>query len=142
MKKNMSKVRVFRAFAGIAAGAVIVCLLVEGRFDFFEPRSVAYAFAVALSLMGAFVPASLVRGPQMRALPTSGESLSLESFGLTPKERIYVLEFLGGKQIKEIASDHGVAASTVRNALSLAYKKLGISSKAELLALGAYYRIE
>lgn len=138
----MSTVPVFRAIAGIMATAAIVCLLVEEGPDAFGPTTFAYSFAALLSLVGAFVPTPPASGLLAGALPSRGETLSLESFRLTPKERTYALEYLAGKRIKEIASDHGVASSTVRNALSLAYKKLGISDSAELLALGAYYRIE
>ena len=49
--------------------------------------------------------------------------------GLTRKGKKHVPEYLAGKQIKEIACDNRVFAST---ALSLAYKKLRISGGAEL----------
>jgi DNA-binding CsgD family transcriptional regulator len=71
-----------------------------------------------------------------------GDVLKLESFGLTAREREFVLEFLGGKTMKEIAIDHGVSFSTVRNALSSVYSKLELSGATELFALGARYRIE
>jgi DNA-binding CsgD family transcriptional regulator len=142
MKTNMSKVPVFRAIAGIAASTAIVCLLVEDGSDAFGPETIACALVALLSLAGAFVPASSARGLFTGPHPSGGEVLSLESFGLTRKEKTYVLESLAGKQIKEIASDQGVASSTVRTALSLAYKKLKVSGRAELLALNAYYRIE
>jgi DNA-binding CsgD family transcriptional regulator len=71
-----------------------------------------------------------------------GETLSLASFGLSPREREFALERIGGRSVKEIGSDHGVAASTVRNALSSAYRKLGITGSAELAALGATYKVE
>ena len=138
----MSKVPVFRAVAGIAASTAIVCLLVEDGSGAFGPETIAYALAALLSLAGAFVPTRATRGPFAGPRPSRGETLSLESFGLTRKEKTYVLEFLAGKQIKEIASDQGVTSSTVRTALSLAYKKLKVSGSAELLALSAYYRIE
>jgi DNA-binding CsgD family transcriptional regulator len=142
MKTNMSTVPVFRAVAGIAASTAIVCLLVEAGSDAFGPETIACALAALLSLAGAFAPAPSARGPFAGPRPSGAERLSLESFGLTRKEKAYVLEFLAGKQIKEIASDLGVSSSTVRTALSLAYKKLKLSGGAELLALSAYYRIE
>ena len=41
MKTHMSTVPVFRAIAGIAAVAAIVCLLVEEDLDAFEPTTIA-----------------------------------------------------------------------------------------------------
>jgi DNA-binding CsgD family transcriptional regulator len=132
MKKNMSTVAVFRAIAAFAASGAIVCLIAQEDSDAFEPATIPCAIAAILSLASAFT----------RPRPAHGEKLSLESFGLTRKEKAYVLEYLAGKQIKEIAIDNGVSASTVRTALSLAYRKLKLSGSAELFALGAYYRIE
>lgn len=142
MKTNMSTVPVFRAVAGIAASTAIVCLLVEDGSDAFGPETIACAFAALLSLAGAFVPAPSARGPFAGPRPSGGEVLSLESFGLTRKEQEYALEYLGGKHMKEIALEQGVSSSTVRNTLCSVYKKLRISGSAELLALGACYKIE
>jgi DNA-binding CsgD family transcriptional regulator len=139
MKTHMNRVPVFRAIAGIAAATAIVFLLVEEDFDAFEPATIANALAALLVLASVLVPTPPAGGPF--SMPR-GEVLRLESFGLTRREREYALDYIAGKQIKEIACDRGVGASTVRTALSLAYKKLGISSGAELRVLGAYYHVE
>ncbi len=135
----MSRGPVIRAIAGISAVAAIVCLLVEEDFDAIEPATLAGALAALFSLASILEPTPSARGP---IDGPRGERLSLESFGLTRKEKEYVLEYLAGKQIKEIACDGRVTASTVHTALSLAYKKLRISGGAELRVLGAYYRVE
>jgi DNA-binding NarL/FixJ family response regulator len=142
MRNTMSKVPVFRAFAGIAASTAIVSLLLEEGFEAFEPITLAYALVAALSLAGAFIPTRAAPRTRARPRPSRGESLRLESFGITPRERELVLEFLDGKSMKEIALEHGISHSTVRNVFSSVYEKLGLSGSTELFALGAYYQIE
>jgi DNA-binding CsgD family transcriptional regulator len=142
MKTNMSLVPVFRAIAGIAASAAIFCLLSEEGLDDFDAATIAYILVALLSLAGALVPTRAARGLFPSPRPSGLETFRLEAFGVTPGERKYVLELLGGKTMKAIALEHGVSHSTVRNALSSVYEKLGISGSAELLALGAYYRVE
>ena len=136
----MSKVPVFRAFTGVAASTAIVCLLFEEGFETFEPITLAYCLAAVLSLAGALIPAR--PAAEARPLPARGEPFRLESFGITAREREFVLEFLDGKSMKEIAFEHAISHSTVRNAFSSVYVKLRLSGVAELFALGAYYRIE
>lgn len=142
MRKTISKVPAFRAFAGIAAATAIVCLLFEEGFDTFEPTTLAYALIAALSLAGAFIPSRSDRGPLARLRASRGETLRLESFGITPRQRELVQEFLGGKSMKEISLEQRISYSTVRNVFSSVYEKLGLSGSTELVALGAYYKIE
>lgn len=139
MKAHMKRVPVFRVISGIAAIAAIAYLLVEEDFDAFKLTTIAKALAPILLLVRVLVPTRSAGGP---FAGPRGEKLSLESLDITRKEREYALDYIAGKQIKEIAIDHGVSASTVRTALSLVYKKLGISSGAELKVLGAYYHVE
>lgn len=68
--------------------------------------------------------------------------LSLTAKGLHPMERAYTLTLLKGKSLKEIAFKYQVSESTVRNALSRTYRKLGIRDKSELLVLAEKYQIK
>ena len=70
------------------------------------------------------------------------ETLKLVDFGLSTRERAFVLAYLGGKSMKVIASDNGVSSSTVRNTFSNAYAKLGIVDSHELRALGERFNVE
>jgi len=142
MQKKTSKVPVFRAFAGIAASTAIVCLLFEEGVDTVEPRIITYALVAALSLITALIPAQAAPGFIAHPRPSKDGRLRLERFGLTRREREFVLEFLAGASMKEMSIEHHLSYSTVRNAFSSVYEKLGLSGSAELFALGAYYEIE
>jgi DNA-binding CsgD family transcriptional regulator len=58
---------------------------------------------------------------------------SLES--LSDAERAIVAGILGGKRITAIAHERGTSPRTVAHQIGSAYKKLGASSRRELLAL-------
>jgi DNA-binding NarL/FixJ family response regulator len=70
------------------------------------------------------------------------ETLKLADFGLSNRECEFVLAYLSGKSMKQIASDNGVRSSTVRNTFSNAYAKLGIIDSHELRALGERFNVE
>jgi DNA-binding CsgD family transcriptional regulator len=53
---------------------------------------------------------------------------------LTPSERAIVELVLAGRRTSEIAEVRGVSVRTVSNQLQSAYRKLGVSSRAELAA--------
>ena len=61
------------------------------------------------------------------------ETVSLGSRGVTPKEAQYLLLLHDGKTSKAMAVDLGVNESTIRNALSRSYRKLGVQDKAEFM---------
>ena len=122
----------FRSFAGIAASIAIVTLLLDGGAARPALLILAYAVVAAASLIGSLPP------PR----PARGEVLRLESFGVTSREREFVLEFLGGKSMKEIAIEYHLSFSTVRNTFSSVYEKLGISGSGELATLGVLNRLE
>jgi DNA-binding CsgD family transcriptional regulator len=44
--------------------------------------------------------------------------------------------------MKEISLEQRISYSTVRNVFSSVYEKLSLSGSTELVALGAYYKIE
>jgi DNA-binding CsgD family transcriptional regulator len=69
-------------------------------------------------------------------------SLSLSGKGLSPTEIVYVRAILAGREPRQIAEQFGVSGSTVRSALSRAYKKLGIPGVADLLALRESHQID
>jgi DNA-binding CsgD family transcriptional regulator len=53
---------------------------------------------------------------------------------LTPRERELVAEILKGRSNRSIASALGTSVQTVRNQLTMLYRKLGVSSRLELAA--------
>ena len=124
----------FRSAVGLAASAAVAGLLVDwGEAE--RP-------AVVVVLCAAAGAAQLLSSIVLFARPRN-EVLHLERFGVTAREKEFVLEFLGGKSMKEISVDQGVAFSTVRNAFSSVYCKLKLSGgEAELLALGMRYHVE
>lgn len=61
--------------------------------------------------------------------------LSLSEQGLSTAEAAYVRSAVAGVSYKEIASNAGISESTVRNTLARAYRKLGVTDKAALVAL-------
>lgn len=57
------------------------------------------------------------------------------SAGLSDAERAVVTGILGGKRIAAIAQERGTSPRTVANQLASIYKKLGVSSRREAIAL-------
>ena len=51
---------------------------------------------------------------------------------LTRRERMLVAEILAGRTNKAIAQTFGVSEQTVRNQLTVLFRKLGVSSRLEL----------
>lgn len=141
MRKVEGMAKAFRAFVDIAAPVAIVVLLIEERADPRDLRTIAF-FLIAGATLASVVQRTRLAFPGKVQASIPGEILRLESFGLTLRERQLVLEYLGGKQMKEISRDHGLSASTVRNNFSSVYRKLGISGETELSVLGERYKIE
>ena len=69
------------------------------------------------------------------------EVFVLADHGLTPREIDFTRQILDGKAMKEIAVDCQVEASTVRDAMSRVYKKLGIEGARQLFEIGATYEV-
>ncbi len=69
-------------------------------------------------------------------------SLLLSSLGLTGKEILYLKALLADKSMKEIAFDHNVKESTVRNTLARVYKKFEVADKSELKAKCARFSLK
>jgi DNA-binding NarL/FixJ family response regulator len=57
------------------------------------------------------------------------------SAGLSDAERAVVTGILGGKRIAAIARERGTSPRTVSNQIASVYKKLGVSSRREVIAL-------
>jgi DNA-binding CsgD family transcriptional regulator len=132
MKKPHGNLEALRPLAGVAASLSIVRLLLGAEAEIHELEIVAHSVIAALVLSSALVPRRR----------RHGERLNLARFHLTARELEFMRAFLDGKPMKEIAMDHGVSPSTVRNAFSSIYEKLGISGSAELYALGASCAID
>jgi len=134
MRKPHSTLQAVRSLSGIVASVIVFCLVVEVDDWPLEIHHCLYLFMAALSFAGAMIP--LPPRP-----PIGAQKFSLSEHGLSPREKLFVFELLAGKTPKEIAADYGLAPSTVRNGMSQAVKKLGLSKSAELYALGAAYEI-
>jgi DNA-binding CsgD family transcriptional regulator len=132
MKKPKGNLEAFRPVVGVAASLSIVRLLLGAEAEIQELEIVAHGVIAALVLSSALVP----RRMRYR------ERLNLARFHLTARELEFMRTFLDGKPMKEIAMDHGVSPSTVRNAFSSIYGKLGISGSAELYAFGTSSAID
>jgi DNA-binding CsgD family transcriptional regulator len=88
------------------------------------------------------VVAALARGRFCAALAPKKRVLRLSDFKLTAREHRVIKLRVSGMSVKEIAHEIGIAHSTVRNALSTSYKKLGLECGEELLAMGERYTVE
>jgi len=71
----------------------------------------------------------------------SKPTIHLSEKGLSDKEVAHLLGLLDGKTTKEIAFEHDVKESTIRNSLSRAYRKLGFTDKTQLLQWAEGYDI-
>jgi DNA-binding CsgD family transcriptional regulator len=68
--------------------------------------------------------------------------LDLKAKKLSEAEYHYLMDLRGGKNIKEIAVDHGVSESTVRNTLARVYRKLEVNDKTDLMAMVAVHTLK
>jgi DNA-binding CsgD family transcriptional regulator len=68
--------------------------------------------------------------------------LDLKEKKLSESEYLYLIDLRNGKNLKEIAFDHGVSESTIRNTLARTYKKLGVKDKSELIGLTAIHTLK
>ena len=137
MKKRRGSLVLLQSIAGAAASCASFLLLSKVDDWPIEPRNYPFALAAVLPLVGAALSCATLRRGPWTDLPRSGEVVALAELGLSPRERLYVLEYAAGKTHKEIAAAHHLAHSTVRNGISSAYKKLGLASCAELKVLAA-----
>jgi len=104
------------------------------------------AIALVPALISAAVYSILVyglaKGRFLSALAPKKPVLKLSRYGLNRREEQVVRGRILGKTVKELASENGVAVSTIRNAISSACRKLGIEGREALAAMGERFRVE
>jgi DNA-binding NarL/FixJ family response regulator len=122
----------------------------SGKWIAFELRlsesTVARTLRTALRRIGATDTAPLVGVHNAVFEPLDGVAPGVElavarlmpattSVGLSDAERAVVTGILGGKRIAAIARERGTSPRTVSNQIASVYKKLGVSSRREVIAL-------
>src|SRR5262245_4550982 len=122
----------------------------SGKWIAFEPRlsesTVARTLRTALRRIGATDTAPLVGVQHAMFEPLEGVVPGVDlaiarltpataSAGLSDAERAVVTGILGGKRIAAIARERGTSPRTVSNQIASVYKKLGVSSRREVIAL-------
>jgi DNA-binding CsgD family transcriptional regulator len=119
---------------GISLFAIPILLLGKGGMAWL-PVSICAAIYTALVF-------GLARSGELSSLVPKKRVLRLAEYKLLPREIRIVKARLGGRSVKELASDFGLAESTIRNALSFSYRKLNIDGAEDLMTLGERYRVE
>lgn len=153
-------------FYGIAFFVLAVLLLF--KIGFFNSRRIPKAIGVLLYLYLAQIALAVIVGRPFRLAFTSvffvtvflvvlyilykeeiivylkepRPVLDLKEKKISEAEYLYLIALRNGKIPKEIAADHGVKESTVRNTLSRVYKKLEVKDKSELMALTAVHTLK
>jgi DNA-binding NarL/FixJ family response regulator len=123
----------------------------SGKWIAFELQlsesAVTRALRTALRKIGVGDTADLAGVPTARFEPMEGLDVggclatacltrtTMSQPGLSDAERAIVTGILSGQRIAAIALDRGTSPRTVAHQIASAYKKLGISSRRELLAL-------
>jgi DNA-binding CsgD family transcriptional regulator len=123
----------------VLVGTMCAFFLGEEELDIEPPIGSVY---MALACLGLASSVGAVVAERPAKVPERGEVLVLAHFKLSENERRFVLEFMDGASMKEIAKIHGISYSTVRNTFSSVYKKLDISGSPELLAMGSRYHVQ
>ncbi|MGA2545269.1 MAG: LuxR C-terminal-related transcriptional regulator [Rectinemataceae bacterium] len=127
-----------RAFTVAATGSVLLIVPIV----VLNKSPIALVPVFICSAIYSILVFGLAKGRCLSALAPKKSILRLADYKLTMREIQIVKAHLLGKTIKEFAYENGLAESTVRNALSLSYHKLGISGGEELMALGERYLVE
>lgn len=90
-------------------------------------------------------------GMELLRYPQGGEEMLLCAFslrpgtaaeGLTQAEREVVALLLEGRSNADIARTRGTSARTVANQIQSVFRKLGVGSRAELVATSAMWRAD
>ena len=140
----------FTTLAGSVSLVAFLVYLGDEGFDDFSPRVAALLTGGVFTLMNTAVSAvsALRRRKRRHRLPARATSptppkvqliaeyLGYDLTALSERERRFAKEYLGGKCMKEIAIDSGLAPSTVRNAFCSIYAKLGVSGSQDFFASG------
>jgi DNA-binding CsgD family transcriptional regulator len=149
-------------------GFAVVAVLIVFQSCWFGQKTTKRAFFVAaigdvllispiavlnknpLALAPAFICAaiftilvfSMAKMRRVSELDSHKNLLRLADYDLTRRETQVVKTILLGAKTKDFAIEHGIAESTVRNALSGAYRKLGVACREELVVMCENYRVE
>lgn len=140
---RLKNVRLLRGLIGLISGLSGVRLLggmLNPRRDYFLPRNVnnfLFLLIVALGLTSYALVIALIARPRRRPPQAdAGLGASLERLryaGLSDAELRYAKAALEGRSYARIASDAGVAESTVRNTMAKAFKKCGVGDLTGLI---------
>jgi DNA-binding CsgD family transcriptional regulator len=131
MRKKLRASLILRTASVVAALLSLGAIFIEGEWADPDIGVVLQIPATLLLLIWFFMPD-----------PSGHRTIfDLIKHGLTPREAQFTRLVLAGKTMKEIAIDCGVTSSTVRNAMSSVYGKLGISGERELVEIGATYTV-
>lgn len=98
-------------------------------------RLVVYPLAPPASCVFTFEPAELPAAAHSGAPAERRRPVAEALHRLSNRERQIVLRIVGGDRVPHIAGELFLSQSTVRNQLSTAYRKLGVSSQQELIHL-------
>ncbi len=124
------------AYGFILAEALNFYFLEMGGFDPGNFPILGVDLAV-LAWMRFWPPTSWTRSTEIRA--GSLEQLR-QDFGISPREGEVIEQLLAGKSNKEIQKALFISPSTVKNHLTSIYRKLGVDSRARLIALLRFRR--
>jgi DNA-binding CsgD family transcriptional regulator len=103
---------------------------------------IAHASALISALLFCFLVFGLASRRVLSGLAPKKPVLRLSSYNLNRRQRQIAKARISGKSVKEIASELCLAESTVRNALSITCRELGVPGTESLLALGEQFRVE
>jgi DNA-binding CsgD family transcriptional regulator len=141
-RKHPFPLALLKSLSGIATSVIVFCLIAEIDDWPLEIHHFVYAFAAVLALVCAAIPIGIPKGrPSRLPTPAGAQRFSLSEHGLSPRESLYVRGLLAGETPKEIAAEYHLAPSTVRNGISSALKKLGLTKSAQLYELGIAYEV-
>jgi DNA-binding CsgD family transcriptional regulator len=147
--------------------AIVASLILLRRGWFFRRRALKAALLAAVGSMALLSP-QLLSGDSLRALVPAliwagafviiviclaqsrlfsalaprKHVLRLADYDLTKRQMQVVKLRISGKSIKQISTENDIAGSTVRNALSNSYRKLGIRCGEDLIAMGERYTVK
>jgi DNA-binding CsgD family transcriptional regulator len=124
------------AITAIGWAFLVLPIVFSGKTPF------AQSPAIISALIYGVLVVCLARSRDISAFAPRKRLLRLAEYKLTAREIRIVKARLGGQSVKELATGFGLAESTVRNALSFAYRKLKLNGSEDLMALGERYQVE
>jgi DNA-binding CsgD family transcriptional regulator len=101
----------------------------------------SYAEAAIAAVIYSTVIIALARGRVLSAFGPKKPVLRLSDYDLTDTEELVIVGRLKGKDVKQIAYEANLSASTVRNALAKACRKLHLPDRESIGAMAERYRI-